>query len=73
MTGFLEQYAPLQFVRPHVWDNVHKEDAIRDHNIYLSKGGSYSNEDASYVFKLHDEDRMKGCRGVQWFLSQEEH
>ena len=73
VTGFLEQYAPLQFVRPHVWDNVHKEDAIRDHNIYLSKGGSYSSEDASYVFKLHDEDRMKGRRGVQWFLSQEEH
>ena len=72
VAGFLEVYAPPEFIRSHVWDNVHKEESMRDQEIYLSRGDSYSRDDASYVFELHDEDRKQGRRGLYWFLSQEE-
>lgn len=72
VAGFLEAYAPLEFVRVHVWDNVHKEESMRDQEFYLSRGNSPSKDDAAHVFELHDEDRKRGRRGMYWFLSQEE-
>ena len=73
VAGFLEVYAPLEFVRAHVWDNRHKEDAIREHQLYLERGDKpMTKEDWDPIKKLLDEARENGRLGWEWFLSQEE-
>lgn len=72
VTGFLEQYAPLKFVRTHVWDNRHEEDSMREHQIYQERDGKLSEDDFVLLRELRDKARENGRLGWEWFLSQEE-
>ena len=72
VTGFLEQYAPLEFVRTHVWDNRHIEDTIKEQQIYQERGGKLSEDDFVVLRELRKKAREDGRLGWEWFLSQEE-
>lgn len=72
VTGFLEQYAPEEFVRTHVWDNRHREDTMREMQIHRERGGELSEDDFSLITKLRNESRESGRLGWEWFLSWEE-
>ena len=73
VADFLDVYAPSAFVRSHVWDNRHKEDAMREHQLYLERGDRpMTEEDFVPIRKLRDEAEANGRLGRQWFLSKEE-
>ena len=72
VTSFLEQYAPLEFVRTHVWDNRHAEDVMKEHQIYLESGGKPSEDDFHLMREHRNKARENGRLGWEWFLSQEE-
>ncbi len=72
VTGFMEQYAPLEFVRPHVWDNRHVEYTRRILQLN-DKFGSIPSEDQRYHYEeLRKEFEESGRLGWEWFLSREE-
>ena len=72
VASFLEQYAPLEFIRTHVWDNRHMEDAMKEHQIYQERDGKLSEDDFDLLRKLRNEARENGRRGEEWFISREE-
>ena len=72
VTGFLEQYAPLEFVRTHVWDNRHLEDHEKLHRIYQESGGKVTEEYLALADEIRKEARANGRLGWEWFLSREE-
>ena len=72
VTSFLEQYAPLEFIRTHVWDNRHKEDAMRQHQVWQERDGELSEDDLDLLGKLRNEAREQGRLGEEWFISREE-
>ena len=73
VTRFLEQYAPLEFIRTHVWDNKHIEDVMKENQIHQDRDGKLSEDDLDLVWKLRGEARENGRLGKQWFISREEH
>ena len=73
VTGFLEQYAPSEFVRTHVWDNRHIEDAEKLHQIYQKSGGKLSEEYLGLADEIRNKARENGRWGWEWFLSMEEY
>ena len=72
VVGFLEQYAPLKFVRTHVWDNRHLEDTMKEHQIYQERAGELSEDDFVLLRELRNKAREDGRLGWEWFLSREE-
>ena len=72
VTGFLEQYAPLKFVRTHVWDNRHLEVDEKLHRIYQESGGKVSEEYLALANEIRKKARASGRLGREWFLSREE-
>ena len=73
VAGFLEQYAPSKFVRTHVWDNRHLEDAEKLHRIYQESGGKVPEEYLRLADEIRNEARANGRLGWELFLSQEEY
>ena len=71
--GFLEHYAPLKFVRTHVWDNRHREETMKSSQIYYDRGGKLSEDDFALLQEIRDKARESGRLGWEWFLSQEEY
>ena len=72
VTAFLNQYAPVEFVRTHVWNNRHREDTMKEMQIYRERGGELSEDDFRLITELQDEARESGRLGWEWFLSKEE-
>lgn len=72
VTAFLEQYAPKEFVRTHVWDNRHLDDAQEEHRMYLETGGEPTESYFRRSRQFRDELRAKGRLGWEWFMSQDE-
>ena len=72
VNGFLEQYAPLKFVRTHVWDNRHIEETVKSTKIYHDRGGKLSEDDFTLLREIRDKAVENGRWGWEWFLSQEE-
>ena len=75
VAGFLEQYAPSEFVRTHVWDNRHIEDVMEADRIYreAERVGKSPKDASKLIFKFNDELREQGRLGQGWFISNEEH
>ena len=44
VTAFLEQYAPKEFMRTHVWDNRHFDDMQERHRMYLEADGQITDD-----------------------------
>ena len=72
VAGFLEDYAPLKFVRTHVWDNRHMEESMKSTQIYHDRGGKLSEDDLCLLREIREKAIQNGRLGWQWFLSQEE-
>ena len=72
VTGFMEQYAPKEFVRPHVWENLHVEHARRILQLNDKFGRRPSEDQWSYYADLRKEFEESGRHGWEWFLSRQE-
>ena len=72
VTAFLEQYAPKEFVRTHVWDNRYWEDMQKEHRMYLGNGEKLTDDYLRWSHQFREELRQKGRLGWEWFLSADE-
>ena len=79
VAGFLEQYAPVEFVRTHVWDNRHIEEfrKIAELEQKYGLGREYGRKPPPQEYwdarRSHRETAMANGRwGWEWFLSEEE-
>ncbi len=72
VTAFLEQYAPKEFVRTHVWNNRYWEDVQKSHQMYLDAGETLTDDYLRWSSQFREELRQKGRLGWEWFLSVDE-
>ena len=73
VVGYLEQYAPLKFVRTHVWDNRHIEETKKITQLGYKYGGNPPSEEYwDAVSTLRETAIANGRWGWEWFLSREE-
>ena len=73
VAAFFEQYAPLKFVRTHVWDNMHLEETRQLTQLGHKYGGNPPSEEYwDAVRSLRTTAMANGRWGWEWFLSLEE-
>ncbi len=72
VSAVLEQYAPRDFVRTHVWGNEHLEDRQAKHQMYLEHGEELTEGYLHRARQFSEELGQKGRQGSGWFLSVDE-